>query len=94
MITGPLTKRAPAMARAPRIGAGSILKPVLCPTCGAKRAKEWHLLCPTCWAGVPKSLQDEVWAAFREEKGGARHHAAIAAVLRFVRDRQEAERNA
>jgi hypothetical protein len=40
-----------------------------------------QLACPRHWAMVPKPLQREVYAAYRQEPLGERHLAAISAAM-------------
>ncbi len=78
MIRGPFLKGRSAMKHAPRVS------PPRC-RCGNLKAHDWHLLCQACWARLPVDLQDEVWNAYREQRGSERHTAAMRAAIEFLR---------
>lgn len=63
-------------------------------TCGDALAKQWHLTCPKCWAQVPKTLQDEVWTAYKQAPRSERHFKAMRAVEDFLRTVREMQAEA
>jgi hypothetical protein len=51
--------------------------------CGQSK-KPQQLLCRVCWSFLPKTLRDEVWAAYKEKAGSERHLTAIRACYRHL----------
>lgn len=51
-------------------------KPNNC-TCGRRKAQNWHLACPQCWALVPVPLQTKVYHFYKTARGGDEHVAAV-----------------
>lgn len=51
--------------------------------CKNPKAQDWHLLCPACWAELPKILQDDVWREYKKQKGSDAHLTAVRAVYRY-----------
>lgn len=90
------------MTHYPRVSdaspAATSFKPTRGPRCRVgcenTKAQKWHIVCPDCWASLPKSIQEEVWASYREQRGSERHVRAISACFRFLIDRDQANQNA
>lgn len=53
--------------------------------CGRAKTESWHLLCVKCWKKLPKPLQDEVYATWKEKAGSPRHVAAMRACIEYLR---------
>ena len=48
-----------------------------CTVCDSERKKVWHLVCPGCWEVLPAEIQEELYAAYKEEPLSQRHFTAI-----------------
>jgi hypothetical protein len=54
-------------------------------SCGKEKAADYHLACPSCWAFVPKPLQDRVWKLYREARGSDNHVEAVRECYEHIR---------
>lgn len=52
-----------------------------CSVCDSEKKKAWHLVCPGCWEVLPREIQDELLAAYRENPQSQRHYLAIRAAF-------------
>ncbi len=59
-------------------------KPALC-ICGVGKQRRWHLVCPDCWAKIPRRLRAELWSAYKEDPGSERHRRSICDCIEFLK---------
>lgn len=52
--------------------------------CGKPREKKWHLVCPDCWARIPRDLQIKVYHECKTNNGSPSHLAAIRECFEFL----------
>jgi len=64
-----------------------------CPVKGCEiQVSQSKLMCGTHWRVVPRGIGAEVYASFREARGGIRHMGAMKAAIAAVDEKQEVRR--